>query len=67
MPGGKYEPVAVGPVGRGGIVLEVFGPQHRGHVGHAHRHAGMPRIRRLHRIHRQRADGIGHGRKAVGI
>ena len=53
------EAVAVGPVGIGGIELQVFLEQHRRHVGHAHRHAGVARVRGLDRIHRQHADGAG--------
>ena len=54
------EAVAVGPMRRGGIEFEELAPQHRGDVGHAHRHAGMTAVRRLDRIHRQRADRVCH-------
>ena len=60
VPGGEHEAVAVGPVGVGGIELQEAGEQHGGHVGHAHGHAGMAGIGLLHRVHGQRADGVGH-------
>ena len=51
MPGRQDKAVAVGPVRIIRIVPEKFGPQYIGHVSHAHRHAGMPRIGGLNRIH----------------
>ena len=54
------EAIAVGPVGVAGVELQMAGEQCRCGVGHPHRHAGMPRIGGLHRIHSQSADGIGH-------
>ena len=65
--GRQHEPVAIGPFGRGRIEFQIVGPQHGGNVRHAHRHAGMPAIGGLHCIHRERADGIGHGREAGRI
>ena len=58
--GGQHEPVAVRPARVGGIELVEAGPQRGGDIGHAHRHAGMAGFRRLHRVDRQRADGVGH-------
>ncbi len=58
--GGQHEAVAVGPVGRRGIELQIAGEQHRRRVGHPHRHPGMAGLRRLHRVHGERADRIGH-------
>ena len=39
VPGRQHEPVAVRPVGRRGVELQVLLEQHRRHVRHAHRHA----------------------------
>ena len=39
--GGQHQPVAVGPVGGGGIEAEESMDQHGGDIGHAHGHAGM--------------------------
>ena len=39
--GRQDEAVAVGPVRLRGVELHELGEQHRGDVGHAHRHAGM--------------------------
>ncbi len=58
--GGQHEAVAVGPVRIGGVELQEARPQHGCDVGHPHRQARMPGIGRLHRINRQRPDGIGH-------
>ena len=65
--GAEHEPVAVGPLRLGRVELEELAPQHRGDVGHAHRHARMPRIGCLDRVHRQRPDRVGHRRVAGGI
>jgi hypothetical protein len=35
----EHEAIAIGPLGRGGIELQKARPQHRGNIGHAHRHA----------------------------
>ena len=59
MAGGQHEAVAIGPVGRARIELEELAEQHGRDVGHAHRQAGMAGIGGLHRIHRERADGVG--------
>jgi hypothetical protein len=34
-------------------------PQHLGHIGHAHRHARMPGIGLLNRVHRQGTNSVG--------
>ena len=59
MPRRQHETVAVGPIRVGGIVFQELGPQHGRDIGHAHRHAGVTGIGGLHRVHRQRADGVG--------
>ena len=60
VPGGKNEAVAVRPIGVRGVELQEAREEHGGHVGHAHRHAGMAGIGLLHRVHGQRANGVGH-------
>ena len=62
--GRQDEPVAVGPLGIGGIELQVPREQRRRGIGHAHRHAGMPAVRGLDRVHREGANGVGEA--AVG-
>ncbi len=62
---GEHETVAVGPLRVGRVVLEVLAPQRYGHVGHAHRGAGVAGLGLLNGIHSQRADGIGHHRGGV--
>jgi hypothetical protein len=59
MTGRQHEPVAVGPVGGGGVEFQVLLEQHGGHIGHAHRHARVARVGGLHRIHRQHPKGGG--------
>ncbi len=56
----QHEAVAVRPVGRGGVVFEELGPQHGGHVGHAHGHALVAGLGLVHGIHGKNADGVGH-------
>ncbi len=56
--GGEHEPVAVRPVGLGGVVLHDARPQHVREGGERHRRSGMPRVRLLHRVHRQTADHV---------
>jgi hypothetical protein len=58
--GRQDEAVAVGPVGLRGIELQEPGEQHRGDVGHAHRHAGMTGVRLLHGVHGEGPDGVCH-------
>ena len=60
VPGGEHEAVAVGPVGGGRVEVEEAREEHRGDVGHAHRHAGMAGLRLLDRVHGERADGVRH-------
>ena len=60
VPGGEHEAVAVGPARIGGIEAQVFGEEHGRDVGHAHRHSGVARVRLLHRVHGQDADGVRH-------
>ena len=56
---GEHEAVAVGPFRIGGIVAQMAGPQRQRDLGHAHGHARMAGVRRLHRVHGQRAHGVG--------
>ena len=58
--GREHEAVAVRPFRVGGIVLEELGEQHGRDVGRAHRQAGMAGLRLLHRVHRERPDGVRH-------
>ena len=60
---GEHEPVAVGPVGRGGVVLHDPGEEHVGERCQRHRRAGVTRVRLLHRVHR-RARGSRRSRAA---
>ncbi len=59
--GRKHEAVAIRPVGPGGVIFEELGPEHRRHVGHAHGHALVPRFGLVDGVHREHADGVGHG------
>ncbi len=65
--GRQDEAVAIGPVGLRGVELQEPGKQDGGHVGHAHRHAGMPRIRLLHGVHGQGPDGVRHIARGNGL
>jgi hypothetical protein len=56
---GNHEAVAVEPLRVGRVVLQEVVPEHLGDVRHPHRHAGVPRVGLLHRIHGQGADGVG--------
>ena len=58
--GREHEAVAVGPGRIGGIEFQELREQHGRDVGHAHRQAGMAGLGLLDRVHRQRADGVGH-------
>ena len=58
--GRQHEAVAVVPVGIGSVEAQELSKEHSCHVCHAHRHAWMPRFRLLDRVHRKRANGIGH-------
>jgi hypothetical protein len=57
--GRQDEAIAVGPVRIGRVELQELGEQHRRHVGHSHRHAGMARVSLLHGVHGQGPDGVG--------
>ena len=58
--GREHEAVAVGPGRIGRIEFQETREQHGGDVGRAHRQAGMAGLRLLDRVHRQRANGVGH-------
>ena len=58
--GREHEAVAVGPGRIGRIEFEEAREQHGRDIGRAHGQAGMAGLRLLDRVHRQRADGIGH-------
>src|SRR6185369_6185821 len=60
VPVGEHEAVAVRPGRIAGVVREVAVPERHRDLGHAHRHAGVAGIRRLHRVHGQRAQRICH-------
>ena len=66
MPGRQDEPVAVGPLGRGGVEFQVLLEEHGRHVGHAHGHPRMARVRGLHGVDREHADRGGLG-PVVGV
>ena len=55
----KDEPVAVGPIGIGGIELQMAGEQRGRGVGHAHRHSRVTAVRSFDRIHRQGSNRVG--------
>ena len=57
--GREHEAVAVRPVRPAGVEFHEALEQHGRDVGHAHRHAGMAGFGLLHRVHRERADGVG--------
>ena len=54
----KDEPIAVGPQRLLLIVPKKASPKHVRHWRRAHRQTGMTGVRILHRIHRQRANGV---------
>ena len=62
----QHEAVAVGPGGIGRVELQKAREEHGRHVGHAHRHARMAGFRLFHRVHRQRANRVGHARVSNG-
>ena len=61
-----HETVAIGPGGIGGVEFQESREQHRGQIGHTHGHAGVARVRLLHRVDRQHTDGVGHLRGRCG-
>ena len=58
--GRQDEAIAVGPLWIGRIEAQMLGEEDGCHIGHAHGHAWVARIRFLHRVHRQHADGVRH-------
>jgi hypothetical protein len=54
----QHEPIAVVPVTVRGVETQVVVPEHLGDVGHAHRHAWVPRFGGLDRVHRQHANRV---------
>ena len=58
VPDRKHEPIPIGPHRQLRVEPQVVPPQLVGHRGQRHRRAGMPRVGRLHRVHRQRADRV---------
>ena len=63
----EHEAVAVGPLRVGRVVAQVPVPERDRDLGHAHRHARMSGVRRLHRVHGERADGVRHVALGAGI
>ncbi len=55
---GEHEPVAVGPVGVGGVELEDARVQDVGEGREGHRRARVTRVGLLDRVHRQPADDV---------
>ena len=64
---GEHEAVAVGPVGMRGVVAQEAGPEHVGRRRQRHRSAGMAGLRRLDRVHRERADRVDAAPGQLGI
>jgi hypothetical protein len=60
MAGGQYEAVAVGPGRIGRVEFKEAREQDGRDIGRAHGQPGMAGFCLLDRIHRQRADGVGH-------
>ncbi len=58
VPAGQHEPVAIGPLRIVRVEAEKVLPQRVGDRRQRHRSARMPRVRLLHRVHRQRADRV---------
>ena len=56
--GGEHEPVAIGPVGLAGCVLEEPGPDDVGHRRRAHRGARVAGVGLLDAVDRQGANGV---------
>ena len=56
--GRQHETVAIGPLRVRRVIAQMPLPQHPREGRQRHRGAGVPRIRLLHRVHRQRADGV---------
>ena len=64
---GEHEAVAVGPARIGRVVAQVPAPERDRDLGHAHGRAGMAGVGLLHRVHRERADRVGHQRRALRV
>src|SRR5450631_2784286 len=62
MPGGQDEAVAIRPRRIGGIEFEKARKQHRGDIGHSHRHARMAGLRSFDGVDRQKANRVGQFR-----
>ena len=58
----QHEAVAIRPFRIGRIEFQELREQHGRDVGRAHRQAGVAGFGLLDRVHRQRADGVGHFR-----
>ena len=58
VPGAQHEAVSIRPVGVGRGVAEEARPQHVGHRCGAHRGAGMPGVRLLDGVDRERPDRV---------
>ena len=58
MPGRQDEPIPVEPVGVARMVLEEPRPEHIGHWRSIQGQTGMPAVRLLDRIHREKAQGV---------
>jgi len=54
----QHEPVAVRPGRIGWIMPQMAAPQNLGNVRHAHRRAGVARLRLLHGVNRQEPQRI---------
>ncbi len=60
MAGRQNKTIPVGPFRVRRIKFQKTTEKNRGHIRHPHRHAGVSRVGFLHRIHRQKTEGIGH-------
>src|SRR6266545_4471262 len=58
VPARQDEPIAIGPVRLCGGMSQMTLPEHVRERRQRHRGARMARLRLLHRIHRERADGV---------
>ena len=67
MPGREHEAVAVGPVGRVGVVPHDPGPQHVGQRGERHRRAGVAAVGGLRHVHGQATDDVDGAGGGVGV
>ena len=57
---GEHEPVAIGPMGIGGVELEHVAPENGRDIGAPHRQAGVAALGLLDRVEGEKADRIGH-------